>query len=91
MGGEGSMLTAIKTLKANRNLLAKRKSLKEMGLGNSGETKLKFKKLTKSQMDIVMDTLKKQHQEDIKMRVLRYLLAFLCTGLTFFFLWWWLH
>ena len=62
MGGEGSMLHAIKSLKNNRALVKKRKSRSHSDLlldGNS-KTQVEFKKVSPQELERIKDEIRKE-------------------------------
>jgi hypothetical protein len=67
MGGEGSMASAILSLKQNRALLKKRKikDIKQLLYENSGKTQLEFKQVTSEELEVI----KTKIREDAKSRI----------------------
>ncbi|MFN3137376.1 MAG: hypothetical protein ACE37L_06790 [Allomuricauda sp.] len=83
MGGEGSMMHAIKSLKANRNMLKKRKLKSKSDVyGTKSVTELHFKKA--SRRDIVRIRKKMFIQREKEKRAMFY--AVLATVVLFFIL-----
>ncbi|EAR15099.1 hypothetical protein [Robiginitalea biformata] len=83
MGGEGSMLSAIVSLKNNRAILKKRKirELKDILYEVSGKTEVEFKKLSHAEFEILKSQIRKQAKKDAQWEILAYILAFFFTGL----------
>lgn len=85
MGGEGHMLHAIKSLRANRALLKKRINRKKGDYsGIHGKHKAVFKKTTVADMIAVRKKIKQYK----RMEQQRYLLAFGITLAFFYFIYW---
>lgn len=90
MGGEGSMLGAIVSLKNNRSLLKKRKlrELKNVLYEVSGKTELEFKKLSHAEFEVLKSQIRKQAKIDAQRELIAYLLALVLTGLIVWFVIW---
>lgn len=87
MGGEGSMMHAIKSLKANRELLKKRKlKSKDDIYGKQSITKLHFKKSTRRDILRVQRKMfieRQKEKRQIAMAVVVTLILFLVLFLLF--------
>tara|TARA_R110002074_G_scaffold167299_3_gene328401 strand:+ start:80083 stop:80367 length:285 start_codon:yes stop_codon:yes gene_type:complete len=86
MGGEGSMASAILSLKGNRSLLKKRKfrDLKDLLYEKSGSTELEFKKVSPSELAKIKDRIRKEAKSTARREILLYLLSFILTGITIY-------
>jgi hypothetical protein len=62
MGGEGSMSSAITSLKNNRSLLKKRKikTAKDLLTHKSGRTKLEFKKMSQEELQKIKNQIRNE-------------------------------
>ncbi|NAY93504.1 hypothetical protein GTQ34_16475 [Muricauda sp. JGD-17] len=90
MGGEGSMLGAIVSLKNNRSQLKKRKirELKDVLYEVSGKTELEFKQLSHEEIEVIKANIREQSRKDAKWELLVYLLALAFTVvIIWFFIW----
>ncbi|PIB38361.1 hypothetical protein [Maribacter sp. 4G9] len=67
MGGGGFSLDAVKVIRANRALLKKRRTFRDIRAEYedlTSTTKLKFKELTPFQQQIIKDRIRKQAKKD---------------------------
>ncbi len=89
MGGEGSMLSAIKTLKQNRALLKKRKlrELKDVLYAESGKTELEFTQISPKELD----ALKFQIREKAKKARITEIFIYLASIIVTFLIFWGLY
>jgi len=62
MGGEGSMSSAITSLRNNRSLLKKRKfkTAKDLLIHKSGKTKLEFKKVSQEELHKIKNQIRNE-------------------------------
>lgn len=82
MGGAGNMLHAIKTLKANRDLLKRRIDRKKNGFTTSDTvTKVNFKKSTPEDMIVIREKIKIAKAKEQKQNIF-----FMGVALIIFFL-----
>lgn len=81
MGGEGSMSSAILSLKQNRALLKKRnvRELKNLLREKSGKTKLEFKKVTAEELEKIKNEIRKEARIHARNQIILYLVSFFCT------------
>lgn len=90
MGGEGSMLYAIASLKMNRGMLKKRKirELKDVLFEVSGKTEIEFKKLSNSELELIKKQIRVQAKKDAIWRILTYIIALILSVLLVWFAIW---
>ncbi|NMH88497.1 hypothetical protein [Flavivirga algicola] len=70
MGGEGSMMAAINSLKSNRSLMSKRKEKGTLG-GSYANVKLaEFPEATPEQLKEIKEKLRKENQKDRTKQIL---------------------
>ena len=82
MGGGGFAMHAMKTVKANRALLHKRRSFKEIRkayAGYTGDTQLHFKALTPFQQKVIRDKIMAQAKKDRLQEIGIYCFAFVAA------------
>ncbi len=91
MGGEGSMASAIQTLRQNRALLKKRKfkNIKDLLYESSGKTELEFKQVSKEELFRIKQKIRKQQKQiaqiELGILIASFVLAFvICYA---FYLW----
>ena len=86
MGGEGSMLYAMASLKMNRGMLKKRKvrELKDVLYKVSGKTEIEFKKLSSSELELIKKQIRAQAKKDAIWRISSYFIALILSVL---FIW----
>ncbi len=77
MGGEGSMASAILSLKQNRALVKKRKvkDLKALLYEESGKTELEFKKVSPEKLAQIKTEIRRKAKEDKLKEALFYLIS----------------
>lgn len=77
MGGEGSMASAILSLKQNRALLKKRnvRELKDLLYEKSGKTELEFKNVSSKEMAQIKEEIRKEARITARKEVLIYLIS----------------
>ncbi|WP_273567059.1 hypothetical protein [Maribacter halichondriae] len=82
MGGEGSMASAIVSLRQNRALLKRRniKELKDLFYEQSGKTELEFKKASPEELAIIKNKIRKRARKAASHEILLYLISFICLG-----------
>ncbi len=82
MGGEGSMASAILSLKQNRALLKKRpiRELKDLIYQKSGKSELEFKKISPQELEKIKDEIRKEAQVHARNQVILYVLSAILTG-----------
>ena len=78
MGGEGSMASAILSLKQNRALLKKRniRELKGLLYEKSGKTELEFKKVSSVELAKIKEDIRKEAKINARNNVIFYLVSF---------------
>lgn len=78
MGGEGSMMHAVNSLKENRKLLKKRK-LKSVDdvFGKKGHTLLSFKKSSPKDILKVQKDMRLQKQRNLKIQLISFIITVL--------------
>ena len=87
MGGEGSMASAIQTLKQNRALLKKRKfkDIRKLVYESSGKTELEFKTISNKELFNIKQAIRKKQKRNAKIQIGIYIIAFtLATGFVYF-------
>lgn len=92
MGGEGSMASAILSLKQNRALLKKRKikDIKELLYETSGKTELEFRKVSAIEMARIKAEIRKQAKKDRRVEFITYGVSALLVFVLIYFLYYWL-
>ncbi|WP_411029630.1 hypothetical protein [Spongiimicrobium sp. 3-5] len=91
MGGEGSMASAILSLKQNRALLRKRsfKEVRDLYLQGSEKTKIDFKKVSPEELALIKQRIRRQHRKSVKQDIIITLVSIaLSLGLIYFIFWW---
>jgi Flp pilus assembly protein TadB len=93
MGGEGSMLSAIVSLKNNRAILKKRKirELKDILYEVSGKTEVEFKKISHAEFEVLKSQIRKQARKNAQWELFSYVLAFVFVGLFVWLVIWLFH
>jgi len=87
MGGEGSMLQAIKSLQFNRNQLKKRKTRSKNDVyGKSGVTELNIKQSTEADMIWVRKKIALQKKKNRQHGIVAFVLTIILCILIFMFL-----
>ncbi|MHA7831293.1 MAG: hypothetical protein ACX93O_09335 [Flagellimonas sp.] len=84
MGGEGSMASAILSLKQNRSLLKKRniRELKDLIYEKSGKTDLAFKETSSQELARIKEEIRMEAKINARKEVILYSIAFvLAVGL----------
>lgn len=86
MGGEGSMASAILSLKQNRSLLKKRsvRDLKDLLYNKAGKTELEFKKVSPHEFARIKDEIRKEAKVNARNEVIIYLVSFVLVGAIFY-------
>lgn len=86
MGGEGSMASAILTLKQNRALLKKRnvRELKHLLYQKSGKTELEFKKVSSQELAKIKGEIRKEARVNARIEIIIYLISFVLVGVIFY-------
>jgi len=79
MGGEGSMASAILSLKQNRALLKKRslRDIKSLLQERSGKTELEFKTIPPEALALIKAQIRREAKKELRREILRYLISFL--------------
>lgn len=87
MGGEGSMLHALKSLKNNRALLKKRKSRSqnELLLDATGKTKVEFKEVEPEELERIKSEIRKEAR---KSKIRELIICILVFGIILTWLFW---
>lgn len=88
MGGEGSMASAIVSLKQNRALLKKRniRNLKDLLYQKSGKTELEFKKVSAIELARIKDEIRKEARINARNEIILYLVSLVLVALFIFFI-----
>ncbi len=88
MGGEGSMASAILSLKQNRALLKKRnvRGLKELLYEKSGKTELEFKKISTQELARIKNEIRQEARANARKEILVYLISFVLVGVIIYLL-----
>jgi hypothetical protein len=81
MGGEGSMLHAIKTLKQNRALLKKRRSKNANDLIGDGQTKVEFKTVSPEEMAIIKESIRAEARKKRKKDIILAVVVLVALGI----------
>jgi len=78
MGGEGSMASAILSLKQNRALLKRRniRELKDLLYEKSGKTELEFKKVSPKELALIKEKIRKQARKAARHEIIIYFISF---------------
>ena len=78
MGGEGSMSSAIITLRQNRAMLKRRniRELKDLYLKTSGKTELEFKEISPLELFRIKKEIRRRARQDARRTILIYVLSF---------------
>ena len=86
MGGEGSMASAILSLKQNRLLLKKRnvKNLRDLLYEKAGKTELEFKKISSQELAKIKDEIRREAKVNARNEILIYLVSFVLIGVIFY-------
>lgn len=86
MGGEGSMASAILSLKQNRALLKKRsvRELKDLLYEKSGKTEVEFKKVTPEELVRIKEEIRKDTRVNIRNEIIIYTISFVAVLVLFF-------
>ncbi len=82
MGGEGSMASAILSLKQNRSLLKKRsiRELKDVLLEKSGKTELEFKKVSVEELAHLKKEIRKEAKTRARKEVMVFAISFVLSA-----------
>lgn len=82
MGGEGSMASAILSLKQNRALLKKRniRELKDLLREKSGKTELEFKKVSTAELAKMKEKIRKEAKKNAQKEIILFLILFAITA-----------
>ncbi|NHF61349.1 hypothetical protein FK220_018490 [Flavobacteriaceae bacterium TP-CH-4] len=86
MGGEGSMASAILSLKQNRALLKKRsiRELKDVLREKSGKTELEFKKVDAKDLARLKKEIRKEARTNARNELFFYAISFFGVGILFY-------
>ncbi|MEM7485220.1 MAG: hypothetical protein AAF348_08425 [Bacteroidota bacterium] len=81
MGGEGSMASAILSLKQNRGLVRKRniRELKDILYEKSGKTELEFKKVDAEELAKIKEKIRREAKINARNNIIRYAIAFVLS------------
>ncbi len=90
MGGEGSMSSAILTLRQNRAMLKKRniRELRDLYYETSGKTELEFKEISKLELFRIKKEIRKRARQDARRTALIYVLSFVLAIGVLYTLYW---
>ena len=90
MAGEGFMAHAISSLKQNRALLKKRKfkDLRELYQNEVRKTEVEFKKLDAKEWAVLKESIKKQHQNNLRIELMIYILSLVITFCILYYIYW---
>jgi len=88
MGGEGSMASAILSLKHNRALLRKRnvRELKDLLYKKSGKTELEFKKVSSQELTKIKDEIRREAKVNARNEIIIYFVSFILVIVIFYLL-----
>ncbi len=86
MGGEGSMMAAINSLKNNRSLLSKRKEKSALGGSYSNVKLADFPKATPEQLKEIKERLHKENRENRIKQVILFMILSLALISIFLYL-----
>ena len=87
MGGEGSMSSAITSLRNNRSLLKKRKFKDAKGLiiNKSGKTELEFKSVTPEELERIKNQIRIEAKKRNNRKSIVFVILFISLGLMFYY------
>ena len=85
MGGEGSMSSAITSLRNNRSLLKKRKfkTAKDLLIHKSGKTKLEFKKVSQEELQMIKNQIRNETKRRNDKKSIIFVILFISSVLLF--------
>ena len=87
MGGEGSMSSAITSLRNNRSLVKKRKFKDAKGLiiNKSGRTELEFKSVTPEELERIKNQIRIETKKRDNRKSIVFVILFISLGLMFYY------